>query len=394
MTAATANGRTVVALMAAVSAGSPLTYALFMPALIPAAADLNVPVSTIQLTMATYLVTTALLQPIYGPLSDRVGRLPPLLFGMALFTLGSLIVGLSSSIPVMIVGRIVQAVGMCAGIVLPRAVVRDRFGPDRAPSILSFMGSVTSIAPATGPVIGGFLVEYFGWRAGLFLLTAYGAVALAGTWAKVPESHVPGGQRLSVLAAYRRLFRLPLFMGLALGSGLFFGSFFAIITEAPYVMTGLLGLTPSQFGLAFAAMPLTYIGTSIVAALLSRRIAPVKLIHTGGVLGLFACAWVLWHALFGTLSVPLFLSWLMLVAVANGFLFSMSIAVAVGVDPRIIGTASGLLGTIHAIMSALGSVMAGLLHDGTVMTTVWLIVLPMPLAPLLSWWATRPPPQA
>ncbi len=390
---APANGRLIVALMTAVSAGSPLTYALFMPALIPAAAGMNVPVSTIQLTVATYLVTLAVLQPVYGPVSDRLGRRGPLLFGLALFALGSLAVGLATSIPVMIAGRVLQAVGMCAGIVLPRAVVRDRFGPERSPSILSFMGSVTGIAPATGPVIGGLLVEYFDWRAGLFVLAAYGALMFVGTWTSVPESHVPsGGPRLSILAAYRHLLRMPLFMGLALGSGLFFGSFFAIVTEAPFVMTGLLGLSPSQFGLAFAAMPLTYITTSFTVALLSRRVAPTRLIHIGGALGLFACAWVLWHALFSTLSLPLFLSWLMLVAVANGFLFSMSIAVAVGVDPRMIGTASGLLGTIHAAMSALGSVMAGVLHDGTVMATVWLIVLPMPLAPLLSWWATRPRP--
>ncbi len=381
--------RLVVPLLTAISAASPLTYALFMPALIPAATGLDVPVSTVQLTIATYLVTLALLQPIYGPVSDRLGRRGPLLFGLTFFMIGSAAVGLATSVPVMVAGRILQALGMCAGLVIPRAIVRDRFGADRAPSVLSLISSATGIAPALGPIIGGLLVEYFDWRAGLFVLTAYGALLLAGAWSSLPESHRPSGPRVSVFAAYRQLLRTRLFMGLALASGLFLSSFYAIVTEAPFVMTGLLGLSPSQFGLFFAVMPLTYISTSFAVAFLARRVSPLRLIHIGGGLGLVACAWVVWNAFGGMPAVPVFLSWLMLVAVANGFLFSMCIAVAVGVDPRIIGTASGLLGTIHSAMSALGAVMAGLLHDGTVMTTVWLIVVPMPLAPLLCWWATR-----
>lgn len=378
-----------VGLLAGMAITSSLTHGTFTPALVASALALGTSVPVIQYTLAAFLFMSALGQPVYGLVSDRIGRRPPLLFGLTLFLIGTLVCGVAPDAETMFLGRVLQGFGACAGVVMSRAIGRDWFGPERSPAAFAIISAATALGSLLGPPIGGLLVDFVHWRSIFVLLLLHGAVVLVMTWITVPETHRPTGPALPVWAAYRRLLTARFYIGLVIASALFNGTFFGIVTESPFVMTALLGKTPTEFGFYFMVMPIIYSTSSLLAARLAKRFNPVWLVAAGGGVGVLAVGSFSLLALPAWLSVPSFELSLALVALANGLLFSTCVALAIGYDPRIVGAAAGLLGTIHMTMNALGSLAAGLLHDGTIMAIIWIVAVPMLIAPLVAWWAFR-----
>jgi len=379
-----------IVLLAAVTAIAPVTFTIFPPSIVTVAADLGVSIATVQTTLAVYLFALAVAQPLYGPVSDRLGRRGPLLVGLALYVIGSAICGFSTSSGIMMVGRLFQAIGVCSGVVIGRAIVRDWFG-ERAPSVMALVAAVMAVAPSLGAMLGGVLNDWLGWRFVFALLGFYGLCLVLGTWLRMPETLPPAaaGMRLSVWRAWGRLLRHPVFLGQALCGALLFAGFYGFLAEGPYALNNLFGQSPSQVGLWFGLLPASFMTGAFLSTRLTRRFPATSVIQGGNIMGVAGVLLMPAAALTGVLDVYVTMLVVVLVSIAQGLSLPPSTAVAIGVEPALAGTASGLIGCIHMGFSGLATVLVGLLHNGTHWPMVLVLLVPTLLAPLAAWWAGK-----
>ncbi len=179
-------------LLVAMTACGTLGMHIIIPALPATARALGMSISTSELTITLYLIGLAIGQLLYGPVSDRFGRRPVLLFGLSLFTIAGTLTACAPNAALLITGRILQSIGGCAGLVLGRAAVRDGATAERAAGQLALLTLVMSMVPAIAPAIGGYLTAYIHWRASYVLLAAIGGATLAATALMLPRPTARG----------------------------------------------------------------------------------------------------------------------------------------------------------------------------------------------------------
>ncbi len=208
---------------------------IFVPALPEAARDIGASIGAMQMTVSVYLFGLAVGQLVYGPLSDRLGRRPVLMAGLVLYTITSLTAAFAPNVDALIVIRIFQALGGCAGLVLGRAIIRDTAPPREAARRLALMNLMVTVGPGVAPLIGGALASTLGWRSIFFLLFALGMTNIAFTWRLLPETRVQTSNTgLPTLARnYRRLLGSPAFLGYAFGGGCATTAMYAFIAASP-----------------------------------------------------------------------------------------------------------------------------------------------------------------
>ena len=182
-------------ILGALTAIGPLAIDMYLPALPTIAREFGTAASVVQSSLAAYFIGIAIGQAFYGPLSDRLGRKPILYLGLVLFMVSSIGCARAESVNALIAFRFLQALGGCAPIVIPRAIVRDHFDQSGSVRMLSVLMLVMGLAPILAPLIGGQLLVHFGWRAVFWLLTAYAATWLAVVAIFLPES-LPSARRL------------------------------------------------------------------------------------------------------------------------------------------------------------------------------------------------------
>jgi DHA1 family bicyclomycin/chloramphenicol resistance-like MFS transporter len=372
-----------IALLIAVSAVSPLGINMYLPSMPGMARALGVDFTTIQLTLSLYLAAMAIGQLIIGPLSDRFGRRPILLIGLSVFVLGSLICLMAQNAGVLIFGRVVQAIGGCAGITLSRAIVRDLYRRDQVASMIGYVTMGMAVAPMVAPTIGGVLDTFYGWRASFAFLVLFGSLALLFASLQLSETNrsrgsVGDGDRL--LQSYLALFRSRLFWGYSLATSFVSAMFFSFVAGAPYVMIEIMGRSPAEYGFYFALVPSGYILGNFVTARFAVTIGQNRMFLTGMAISLLgigsmaaAFAAGLGHPL--ALFAPMFL-----IGVANGLVLPNGIAGAVSVKPDAAGAAAGLSGSLQIGFGALVAPIIGALLS----TTVWPLIAIMAVCALLG----------
>jgi MFS transporter, DHA1 family, multidrug resistance protein len=345
------------ALLAALSAIGPLTTDMYLPSLPEIARQLDASTAQAQLTISAYLIGFAVGQIFYGPVSDRHGRKPVLVAAIALYCVASLACALSTSIEMLIVARAFQALGGSGGIVLTRAVVRDIYSGARAGRELSLIGSVMALAPVLAPIAGGLVQTGFGWRATFLILVIVGLLGGVIVLLLLPETlnaraAEPVSMR-SMFRSYRVVVRNPsylAYLGIASAS---YAGLFAWISGAAFVLQNLYGLTPFDFGVAFALGSIGYMTGSAFAA---RMVVKVGL---DGMLGIGGCACaagglgMMVAVAFGLTS---FLSLVLPVAVylaGLGMVLPQGIAGAMTPFPERAGAASSLFGFVQQSTAAL-----------------------------------------
>jgi DHA1 family bicyclomycin/chloramphenicol resistance-like MFS transporter len=344
---------------------------------------LGVDFTTIQLTLSLYLAAMAVGQLIIGPLSDRFGRRPVLLIGLAIFVTGSLICLVAQDIVLLIFGRIVQAVGGCAGITLSRAIVRDLYGRNQVASMIGYVTMGMAIAPMLAPTIGGILETFYGWRASFAFLMAFGSLALLFAFLQLHETnHNRGaaGSAQALVHSYFSLFGSRLFWGYTLATSFVSAVFFAFLAGAPYVMIELMGRSPAEYGFYFAIVPCGYILGNFASGRFAGRVGVNQMILAGTLLTLasvvamaaiFAAGFIHPAALFG----PMFF-----IGLGNGLVLPSGIAGAVSVKPDAAGAAAGLSGSLQIGFGALVAPLVGAALD----KTVWPLIAIMAVCALCA----------
>ena len=366
-------------LLASFVALGPLATDMYLPALPAMAKAFDASPAEAQLTLSVYIIAVALSQLVYGPLSDRFGRKPLLLVGLVLFTVASLACAHARSIEAMIVFRFLQALGGSAGPVLGRAAVRDVHGPLEAARVLSYLSAATALAPALAPIGGGYLLLVLGWPSVFVFLSVYGLAATALLWFALPESLGPALRQSihprAIGRNYRFLLQQREYLGYTLACAFTFAGFVAFLSAAAFVLIEFMGVGAQHFGYYFTLGVLGYISGTLLAGRLSRRLGINRLLLIGSVVTTFGGALMVVLSLaqvFTTLAVMLPMTLYMM---GLGIVLPQATAGAIAPYPRIVGSASALLGLVQMSMAAAAGVIVGHLHSGTSLGMATLIAL-------------------
>ncbi|MFC3182265.1 multidrug effflux MFS transporter [Cypionkella sinensis] len=366
----------LIVLLGGLAAMSALSTNILLPGFPEIARDLQASPREMGLILSSFLLAFALGQLIAGPLSDRVGRVRPVLWGLALFVVGSVVVSMAPTLSILLGGRVVQALGICAAAVLSRAIARDLFeGPDLA-RVLSLTMIAMAAAPGFSPLIGGLLVELAGWRLTVVLVAVL-AVVLSASYLRLGETLPPARRQIVPLSAifrsYAALARQTIFLRPALAAALIIGGLYAMFGASPEILMGLHGLDRLQLGLFFAATVFVVFGAGLLAPRLAGRFGALPMMRLGtGLVTAGGLAMLLGSGLaIYILGVVIFL-------LGMGLLNPLATAAALQPFGREAGLASGLLGFLH-MMAAAGSTAAVSLTPGNAQTTLglWLTTVGM-----------------
>jgi len=342
---------------------------LIIPALPATAQALDVSAGTVQLTITLYLIGLAIGQLVYGPVSDRFGRRPVLLVGLALFTLAGAASAAAPNAWTLVVARILQSIGACSGLVLGRAIVRDSAAPDRAAAQLALLTLVMSAAPAIAPVLGGYATAWFGWRAAFALLAIIGAVTLAFAVALLPETNaLQASPRASLLLNSLRLFRSRAFCGFVLGGACTTTSFYAFMAASPFILVNLLYQPAERVGLYYLLLMAGVAAGSLSANRLAGKIRTPNALRIANSIAIVGSACFMLAYLVGWLNVVSVIAPVVLFMVGAGMASPFALSGAVSVNPHTIGAASGLYGFTQMAYGALCTVVVEVWRPGSVFT--------------------------
>ncbi len=316
----------------------------------------------VQLVLSLYLAGIAAGQLVYGPLSDRFGRRPVLTAGLMTFLAGTALCGLAWSLPALIAGRVLQALGACAGVVF-RAIIRDVYEREAAARGLALVMMVMSFAPAISPAVGAYLAEWLDWRAIFALLGGLGVIVFAAAVTRLGETnlHRVRLDLAGMTGAYAVLLRSPAFVGFALCNAFTSASWFTFIASAPHLLAEALDEPPSTYGLMILLPMVTYMAGNAIAARFALRLGSLHLLLCGRAIAFAgAAALALWGST-STLSVWMLFLPIALAEIGDGLSQPSMMAAGLSIHPRLAGTASGLMGFLQMTMAAIGSFVVALL---------------------------------
>lgn len=359
----------LLAILIAVTSVGPVALNLPLSSMPGIADAFGVSFGYAQLVLTLYLVALALGQLVYGPLSDRFGRRAMLMTGLILYIIGSFACALAPSIEVLIAARVLQGGGGCAGMLLGRAIIQDLYGRNQAASLIGYVTMAMVVAPMVAPVIGGFLEELVGWRAGFYVAAAIGVAVLVSVQTLMPETHrertVGAGLR-PMLHAFGTLLRRPSFLYFAGIMGFTSGMFFAFLAGGPYVVVDLMQRSPSAFGLWSMVGAAGYMAGNFFSGRYTQRVGTRRMMVSGSAFVLAGmAALVILTATTTLVPVTLFLP-LGIVNFGQGLVLPSAVANAVGLVPRLAGAAAGLSGAMQVGAGAIASVVVGATLAGSV----------------------------
>jgi DHA1 family bicyclomycin/chloramphenicol resistance-like MFS transporter len=356
------------------SAIGPFAIDMYLPALPAIGASLGASTSAAQGSLMAFFIALGVGQIIYGPVSDQLGRKPPLYFGLALFAVGSVGCALAPDIHTLVAMRFVQGLGACAGSVVPRAVVRDLYTGHQALRLMSMLMLVFSVSPILAPLAGSLLTEALGWRSAFWFMLGAGLLGLGLVATQLDETR-PAAERAAsswgqALRGYAKLLRDRHFLGLTFIGAFGISSFFAYLANSSFVLIEHYGLTPRQYSVVFASNAASFIGMSQLTARLGKRfgLKPMVRVAAHGYAGVMALLLGLFLA--GVNALPVLL---VLLFVGYGFLgliIPTSAILALEEHGPIAGTASALMGTLQFATGAVVMTVTGLFVDGTALPMV------------------------
>jgi MFS transporter, DHA1 family, multidrug resistance protein len=366
-----------VLMLGALSALPAFTVDMYLPALPQVALDLDSTEALAQLTVSCMLIGGGVGQLVIGPLSDRFGRRAPLLIGLALHVVISLLCAVVTSMPLLIGLRLAQGFFNAAAGVASVAIVRDRFVGAEAARILSRLMLVIGVAPMFAPTLGTFVLAHGPWRWVFVVLAVMGAALALVVLRVMPETHPPvkrltGGVR-TVAGGYGKLLRDRHFMALAVIPGLGFGVLMSYVVGSPIIFQQEYGLSEGQFALLFAVNGVGLVLSAQVNAALVRKVAPVRLLRFGVVAQAVLVVVLLVVVLTGAGGLIGLLVALWCVLALQGLVPANASALALSRHGEIAGTAAAMIGAVQSLIAGSVSSLGGFLGgDAAAMALVML----------------------
>lgn len=351
------------------SAIGPFAIDMYLPALPSIGKDLGAETSVTQLSLLAFFISFALAQLLYGPLSDMWGRKLPLYLGIGIFLLASIGCALATDIETLIAFRFIQGIGGAAGMVIPRAVVRDMHTGVEAARLMSLLMLVFSISPILAPLTGSGVIALFGWR-GVFwavMIAAFIGLALLATQLDEtrPKEDRAESNIGSALAAYGRLLGDRNFLTLAFIGGLAISSFLIYLANSPFILIEHYGLTPTQYSFAFSVNAVSFFAVSQLTGMLGARFGLVRVMRmavAGFAFTMVALAVVMGA---GFTQLPVLAVFLFVGYGFLGLVIPTSGVLALEDHGEIAGTASSLMGTLQFVASAIIIAISSIFADGT-----------------------------
>jgi DHA1 family bicyclomycin/chloramphenicol resistance-like MFS transporter len=356
-------------MLGALIAIAPLAMDIYLASMPSMTRALRASPEHVQLTLSIYMYGWGAAQLLAGPLSDRFGRRPALLFGLVVFVAASAACALSTNISMLIAARGVQALSMATIAVVPRAVVRDLYAGDRAARMLSLMGVVLGVAPVVAPILGSHLHVWFGWQANFVFVAAYGTLLLAWVTYGLPETLRDPDRHATVpavmIANFGRLLQSRRYVGYMLVAAFTMSGLFAFLAGSAFVFVAVMGHSEQGFGFLFGTVMLGNItGAAIGSRMVTRwgidrMIARATWLLLVAGLTMGALAWSdLRHPLI--IVVPMF-------AYMVGLMTTMPQATAGALTPfpQVAGSASSLLSFVQFVFASSAALIVGLTFDGT-----------------------------
>ena len=333
----------------------PVSTDVYLPALPMLTRALGAPMTAAQLTMSALILAFGLGQLFWGPVADRVGRRPVLLWGLALYTLASAACVVAGSIETLIVARALQGACLAAAVVVARAILRDLYEPHEGARVMSLALSGLAVIAIAGPALGGLLAATLGWRATLALVATCGAATLAFVALRLPETLLHKNPRATapgpLLAAWSQIGRHPTFLAWTLLTACTYGGLFVILSGSSFVYMDMLGLSAAGYGAAMASGSAAYLVGTFVCRRWIARHGMAGTVARGGLFTLAAAALIVGLALAGVHSVWAVLVPQWLFCFGHGLHQPCGQAGAVGPFPRNAGAASALAGCLLSLVA-------------------------------------------
>lgn len=375
------------ALLAGLAALGALATNIMLPAFPAMAQAFGVPPQALSWTLSVFFIVFAVGQLFVGPLSDAIGRAPLVLGGLAVFVAGSLICALAPSLPVLIAGRAVQALGACAASVLARAIARDLYHGAALTRVLSLVMIAMAAAPGFSPALGTGMTALLGWRS-IFALVALAALVLAVQYRRGAGETLPASRRrparvaavartYAVLAADRRFFRPALTVSLIIGC------LYSFFGAAPAILVGAMGFSPAELSLFFAATVLVVFGSGLMTSRLAGRWGAARVGMAGILIATGGAAWL---AAQGGAPAPLpFMAAVTLFLGGMGLINPIGSAIALEPFGDRAGAASALLGFLQMALAAIGTALIGALPATPALTLGWVLLIGTTAAALIFY---------
>jgi DHA1 family bicyclomycin/chloramphenicol resistance-like MFS transporter len=375
------SSTTIIVLLSMLLGIQPVATDLYLPALPAIKAEFGADLSQVQLTLSALLLAFVTSQLVWGPLSDRFGRRPILMCGLATFTLAGLGCVMASSMQALIVWRALQGAAMGAVVMCARAIVRDLYTPETGAGVMSKALTGLGFLACVSAPLGGLLTDVWSWHAALGLVMGFGALSLAlVTWHFQETLHRKNPHALHLLVLARTwwdILRHPTFVAFSCVSIGSYGGLFTFLASSSFVFIGLLGLARWQYGLLLFSMAFTYLLGTVLCRRLLAQLDVTRTVAIDGLLSLLGGSWMALNAWLGWQSVVGLMGPFYLFILAHGIHQPCGQSGAVGPFPKAAGAASALGGFLMMVAAFATGLWLGAAEDGSA----------LPMAQSIAFWS-------
>lgn len=359
----------IVLLLGLLSAIGPFSIDMYLPGFDSMAKDLNTSIENVQLSLTSFFIGIAVGQMIYGPLLDRFGRRIPLIVGLLLYIVASIVLAYTYTVENLIFYRFVQALGSCVGMVASRALVRDYFPPNEMARIFSMLMLVIGVSPILAPTVGGYVVHFFGWQYIFLVLAIMISVVLIGVVFFLPDKKGPD-RSLSlrpkpIAKGFWNVGKHPQFYIYALSGSLSAAGLYAYLSGSSFVMMELFGVNERQYGWIFGLIAAGLIISSQINGWVLRRFQSAYIAKRALVIQALVGLTMIILTISNLISLPVIIFLVFAYLFCQGFVFPNTSALALRPFENAAGSASALLGFVQMAIGAFTSYLTSFLHNGT-----------------------------
>lgn len=341
----------------------------------------NTSTSNGQLTLSLFMVGFAIGQLIFGPLSDKFGRQPPLRVGLVLYIVVSMLCVFATSIHMLLIGRFLQGLTAASGPVLARAIVADSYEKKEAASVMAIIAAVMALVPGVAPVLGSWLIYFFEWQVHFVTLALFAVITFIGCLFGLTETNKSIGEssiRINkILDKFKRCMGDKNFVGYLLCGCAIFGVMFAYISSASFIVIEMLDIPPEQFGYTFMIVVFGYISGAFTSSKFVKVDSISQIIRLGIIIGSLGIVGFLIQAAFSIQNIFTVMLCAYLCFFAGGMIIANSQMAAISMFPQAAGSASSLFGFIQASAAALSGYVVGHFYNDSLLPTALVMLLCM-----------------